>query len=75
VQAIASFSRGVAIAAKCSDGSLVPLMVAMVDALDQLGWTDAERRAALATLLPPPMKNAAGIEVGEMRSVLRLNIA
>ena len=73
VQAIASFSRGVAIAAKCSDGSLVPLMVAMVDALDQLGWTDAESRAALATLLPPPMKNAAGIEVGEMRSVLRLS--
>jgi L-asparaginase II len=73
VQAIASFSRGVAIAAKCSDGSLAPLMVAMVDALDQLGWTDAESRAVLAALLPPPMKNAAGIEVGEMRSVLQLN--
>jgi L-asparaginase II len=50
-------------------------MVAMVNALDQLGWTDAESRAALATLLPAPMKNAAGIEVGEMRSVLQLNIA
>jgi L-asparaginase II len=72
VQAIASFSRGVAIAAKCSDGSLVPLMVAMVDALDQLGWTDVESREALAALLPAPMKNAAGIEVGEMRSVLEI---
>lgn len=74
VQAIASFSRGVAIAAKCSDGNLTPLMVAVVDALDQLGWTDAESRAALSALLPAPMKNAAGIEVGEMRSVLRLQL-
>lgn len=75
VQAIASFSRGVAIAAKCSDGNLTPLMVAVVDALDQLGWTDVESRAALAALLPAAMKNAAGIEVGEMRSVLRLQSA
>jgi L-asparaginase II len=73
VQAIASFSRGMAIAAKCSDGNLTALMVAMVSALDQLGWADDECRAALAALLPSPMKNAAGIEVGEMRSVLRLH--
>ena len=72
VQAIASFSRGVGIAAKVSDGNLTPLMVALVSALDQLGWTDDASRAALAALLPPPMKNAAGIEVGEMRSVLQL---
>ena len=74
VQAIASFSRGVGIAAKCSDGNLVPLMVALTDALDQLGWIDEESRSALRALLPPPMKNAAGIEVGEMRSVLQLNV-
>ncbi|QCB45359.1 asparaginase [Hydrogenophaga sp. PAMC20947] len=72
VQAIASFSRGVGIAAKCSDGSLAPLMVALADALDQLGWTDDESRSALRAMLPPPMKNAAGIEVGEMRSMLQL---
>ena len=72
VQAIASFSRGVGIAAKCSDGNLAPLMVALADALDQLGWTDEESRLALQAMLPLPMKNAAGIEVGEMRSVLRL---
>ncbi len=75
VQAIASFSRGVGIAAKCSDGNLAPLMVAMADALNQLGWTDEESRRALRALLPPPMKNAAGIEVGEMRSVLQLEQA
>jgi len=70
VQAMASFSRGVGIAAKVSDGNLTPLMVALVAALEQLGWTDGASRAALAGLLPPPMKNAAGIEVGEMRAVL-----
>ena len=72
VQAIASFSRGVGIAAKVSDGNLTPLMVALVSALDQLGWTNDASRQALAALLPPPMKNAAGIEVGDMRSVLQL---
>ena len=72
VQAMASFSRGIGIAAKCSDGQLVPLMVAFVSALEQLGWLDAESRTALASLIPPPLKNAAGIEVGEMRAVLQL---
>lgn len=72
VQALASFSRGIGIAAKCSDGLLPPLMVAVVEALEQLGWLDAESRTALASLVPPPLKNAAGIEVGEMRAVLKL---
>jgi L-asparaginase II len=72
VQALASFSRGIGIAAKVSDGQLAPLMVALVSALEQLGWLDDESRAALASLIPPPLKNAAGIEVGEMRAVLNL---
>jgi L-asparaginase II len=73
VQALASFSRGIGIAAKCGDGQLAPLMVALVAALDQLGWLDDEARStALATLIPPPFKNAAGIEVGEWRAVLTL---
>lgn len=72
VQALASFSRGIGIAAKCSDGQLAPLMVALVSALDQLGWLDDEARTALATLIPPPLKNAAGVEVGEWRAVLEL---
>ena len=72
VRAIASFSRGIGIAAKCSDGQMPPLMVALVDALEELGWTDEASQAALASLLPPPMRNAAGVEVGQMRSVLTL---
>lgn len=72
VQALASFSRGIGIAAKVSDGQLAPLMVTFVSALEQLGWLDDQSRAALASLVPPPLKNAAGIEVGEMRAVLKL---
>ncbi|WP_291010295.1 asparaginase [Hydrogenophaga sp.] len=72
VRAIASFSRGIGIAAKCSDGQMAPLMVALVDALEQLGWTDETSRVALAALLPPPIRSAAGDDVGQMRSVLTL---
>lgn len=72
VQALASFSRGIAIAAKVSDGQLPPLMVAFVSALELLGWLDDRARADLAVLIPPPLRNAAGIEVGEMRAVLEL---
>jgi L-asparaginase II len=75
VQALASFSRGIGIAAKVSDGQLPALMVAFVSALDQLGWLDAQSRAALSELIPPPLKNAAGMEVGEMRAVLSLKPA
>ncbi len=72
VQALASFSRGIGIAAKAADGQLPPLMAALVAALDQLGWLDAQSRAGLATLIPAPLKHAAGIEVGDLRAVLRL---
>lgn len=72
VQTLASFSRGIGIAAKCSDGQLTPLMVAFISALEQLAWLDDERRTALASLTPPALKNAAGIEVGVMRPVLTL---
>ena len=72
VQAIASRSRGVALAAKVSDGNLKALMAAVVSVLDQLGWLDDEARLALAEYTPPPMKNAAGLEVGQMVPVIQL---
>lgn len=72
VQALGSFSRGVGVAAKCSDGQLVPLMVALVSALHQLGWTDGPSRSVLADLLPPPMRNAAGLEVGTLQALWQL---
>lgn len=72
VQVLASFSRGVAIAAKCSDGMLPPLMVAFASVLEQLVWLDDESRAALSSLRPTPLKNSAGFEVGEMLPVVTL---
>lgn len=72
VQAIASRSRGIALVAKVSDGNLKALMVAMVGMLEQLGWLDNESRVALAEFTPPPMKNAAGLEVGQMVPVVTL---
>ncbi len=72
VQAIASRSRGIAIAAKVADGNLMALMVAVVSVLEQLGWLDDSARAALAEFSPPPMKNAAGLEVGQMVPVVEL---
>lgn len=72
VQAIASRSRGVALAAKVADGNLKALMVAVAAVLEQLGWLDEDARAALAEFTPPPMKNAAGLDVGQMVPVVRL---
>lgn len=72
VQTIASRRRGVALAAKVSDGNLKALMVAVVSVLAQLGWLDGESRAALAEFTPPPMKNTAGLDVGQMVPVVTL---
>lgn len=47
-------------------------MVAVVSVLEQLGWLDDEARSALAEFTPPPMKNAAGLAVGQMVPVVRL---
>lgn len=73
VQAIASRSRGVALAAKVGDGNLKALMVAVAAMLEQLGWLDDDARTALAEFTPSPMKNAAGLDVGQMVPVVRLS--
>lgn len=75
VQTLASFGRGVAIAAKCSEGQLAPLMLGLHSVLEQLDWLDEPAREALAAWLPPPLKNAAGIVVGEQRAVWRLRFS
>lgn len=72
VQTIASRSRRVALAAKIGDGNPKALMVAVVSVLDQLGWLDDDARTALAEFSPQPMKNAAGLDVGQMVPVVSL---
>lgn len=64
VQTLASRSRGIGIAAKVSDGNLKALMVAFVEALEQLGMLDEDARQALADWAQVPIKSVRGIEVG-----------
>lgn len=75
VQTLASFRRGVAIAAKCSEGQLAPLMLGLLSVLEQLDWLDEPAREALGAWVPQPLRNAAGIVVGEQRAVWRLRLS
>lgn len=72
VQAIASRSRGIAVVAKIGDGQLKALMVAVISVLEQLGWLDDAGRHELRDWIPAPLKNAAGVEVGQMLPVVQL---
>lgn len=66
---LVSVRRGVAIAAKASDGMAAPLMVALTPLLDRLGWLDEKANAFLAALQAPALRSAAGRVVGELRAV------
>jgi L-asparaginase II len=72
VQVIASISRREAIAIKMISGHMPALYAAAVVAMDQLGWLDASQRETLKAWAPQPLRNARGIQTGEIRSVFRL---
>jgi L-asparaginase II len=72
VQAIASRSRGQAIAIKIGDGSKPALFAASVAALDQLGWLDAQQREELKPWRAEVIANWRGTPVGERKAVFRL---
>jgi L-asparaginase II len=75
VQALASRSRGIAIAAKLSNGNGngPALMVAVCAALEQLGMLDDAARAVLASWAGVSIKSVRGIEVGRLQPFLTLN--
>ena len=75
VQAIASSSRGQAIAIKIGDGSKTALFAASVAALDQLGWLDAQQREQLQPWRAEMIANWRGTPVGERKAVFRLQSA
>ncbi len=75
VQAIASRSRGQAIAIKIGDGNKPALFAASVAALDQLGWIDAQQREALRPWRAEVISNWRGTPVGERKPVFRLQPA
>lgn len=75
VQVVASRSRGEALAIKIADGSKLALFAATVEALDQLGWLDEERRQALRPWRHATITSVKGAPVGERRAVFRLQTA
>ncbi|MCD6061137.1 MAG: L-asparagine amidohydrolase (L-asparaginase II)-like protein [Moraxellaceae bacterium] len=72
VQVVASRSRGQAVALKISDGSKLALYAATVEALDQLGWLDAQQREALRPWRWEMIASVKGAPVGERKTVFRL---
>ena len=72
VQVIGSRSRGQALALKIADGNKVALFAATVEALDQLGWLDATQREELHVWRAQSLSNIKGLNVGERRSVFKL---
>ena len=72
VQVVASRSRGEALALKIIDGSKLALYAATVEALDQLGWLDAQQREELAPWRWGVIASVKGAPVGERRAVFGL---
>jgi L-asparaginase II len=72
VQAIGSCSRQTGLAIKIADGSKPALFAAAVEAMDQLGWLDAQQRQALQPWRAADIRNIKGEQVGLRRPVFTL---
>jgi L-asparaginase II len=75
VQAVASRSRGQAIAIKIADGSKVAAAATTVAALDQLGWLDERQREELRPWRAQEILSVRGAQVGERRPAFSLSRA
>jgi L-asparaginase II len=74
VQVIASISRREAIAIKVISGHMPALYAAAVATMDQLGWLDDAQREALSPWAQQALRNARGVQVGEVKPVFQLNL-
>jgi L-asparaginase II len=72
VQAIGSCSRQIGLAIKIADGSKPALFAAAVEAMDQLGWLDAQQRQALQPWRAAEICSIKGEQVGARRPVFKL---
>jgi L-asparaginase II len=72
VQAVGVASRGLGIAIKVADGGRRAIGPATVAVLDRLGLLDEGRRATLARLGAPVIRNYRGRATGGLRPVLEL---
>jgi L-asparaginase II len=75
VQAIGVRSAGLGIAIKVADGASRALPVATVSVLDQLGLLNEQQRATLERYRQPPLSNARGSVVGDIRPLFSLRSA
>jgi L-asparaginase II len=72
VQAIGSCSRQTGLAIKIADGSKPALFAAAVEAMDQLGWLDAQQRQVLQPWRAADIRSIKGEQVGLRRPVFTL---
>ncbi len=72
VQAIGSCSRQTGLAIKIADGSKPALFAAAVEAMDQLGWLDAQQRQALQPWRAADIRSIKDEQVGLRRPVFTL---
>ncbi|WP_332813130.1 asparaginase [Ramlibacter sp.] len=72
VQAVASVSRGEAIAVKVIDGSKLAATAAALAVMDQLGWLDERQREELRPWRAEVVRSVRGAPVGERRAAFRL---
>lgn len=63
---------GMGLAVKLDSGDGTWTAVAVMAALDQLGWLEAEEREALASFAAPNLRNHRRLVVGSVRPVFRL---
>lgn len=75
VQTIGVRSAGIGIAIKIADGAARALPVATVSVLDQLGLLTARQRELLEVYRQPPILNARGSTVGDIRPLFTLRRA
>ena len=72
VHAVGLVDRGVGIAIKVEDGSRRGLGPAVISVLEALGLLGPEERRALVRIAGEELRNAAGLEVGSIRGVAKL---
>ena len=72
VYGVGSLDSSFGVAVKVLDGNKRAAEPAVVAVLDQLDALDENARGALASYAHPVVKNAAGIDVGEIKSTVRI---
>ncbi len=71
-QCIGDRRSGLGLAVKLDSGDGTWIAVAVIAALERLGWLDDQERQALARLAHPTLRNRRGLAVGTVQPILQL---